>query len=54
MTLRWKKSSKSVSDGACVEVANHLGAVRDSKNPGVVLGVSPARLRAFVDALKSK
>ncbi|WP_367131454.1 DUF397 domain-containing protein [Saccharothrix sp. HUAS TT1] len=54
MTLRWKKSSKSVSDSACVEVANHLGAVRDSKNPGVVLGVSTARLRAFVDALKAR
>ena len=54
MTVRWKKSMRSVSDGSCVEVANHLGAVRDSKNPGVVLGVSPVRLKAFVDALKSR
>ena len=53
MTLRWRKASKSLSSD-CVEVANHLGAVRDSKNPGVVLAVSPARLRAFVDALKSR
>ncbi|NUS62902.1 MAG: DUF397 domain-containing protein [Saccharothrix sp.] len=53
MTLRWKKSSRSLS-GDCVEVAGHLDAVRDSKNPGVVLGVSPARLKAFVDALKSR
>jgi hypothetical protein len=54
MTVRWKKSSKSVSDGACVEVAGHLTAVRDSKNPEVVLGVDPARLRAFVQALKTR
>ncbi|MFJ6674458.1 DUF397 domain-containing protein [Actinosynnema sp. NPDC091369] len=53
MTLRWKKSGRSAS-GDCVEVANHLGAVRDSKNPGVVLEVSPDRLREFVDALKSR
>ncbi|MEU4449234.1 DUF397 domain-containing protein [Actinosynnema sp. NPDC050801] len=54
MTVRWKKSDRSVSDGSCVEVANHLGAVRDSKNPGVVLKVAPGRMRAFVDALKSR
>lgn len=54
MTVRWKKSSKSVSDSDCVEVAHHLGAVRDSKNPGVTLGVAPARLRAFVNALKAR
>jgi hypothetical protein len=53
MTLRWRKSSKSAS-GDCVEVANHLDAVRDSKNPAIVLGVGPARLKAFVDALKSR
>ncbi|MFI9006579.1 DUF397 domain-containing protein [Actinosynnema sp. NPDC053489] len=54
MTRRWKKSSRSVSDGACVEVANHLDAVRDSKNPSVVLSVSPARLKAFVDGLRAR
>ncbi|WP_158846265.1 DUF397 domain-containing protein [Saccharothrix deserti] len=52
MTVRWKKSSRS-EGGDCVEVANHLGAVRDSKNPEVALGVNPARLRAFVQALKT-
>ncbi|MGW4110044.1 DUF397 domain-containing protein [Actinosynnema sp. NPDC004786] len=54
MTLRWKKSSKSSASSDCVEVAHHLGAVRDSKNPDVVLDVSPARLRAFVNALKAR
>ncbi|TQM80632.1 uncharacterized protein DUF397 [Saccharothrix saharensis] len=54
MTLRWRKASKSVESGSCVEVANHLGAVRDSKNPEVVLGISPGRLKAFVEALKSR
>ncbi|NUT52445.1 MAG: DUF397 domain-containing protein [Saccharothrix sp.] len=54
MTVQWKKSSKSVSDSDCVEVANHLGAVRDSKNPEVALTVDPARLRAFVAAIKAR
>jgi len=34
---RWRKSSYSNQDGACVEVAHPLDAVRDSKNPGAVL-----------------
>lgn len=54
MTVRWKKSSRSSVATDCVEVAGHLGAVRDSKNPDVALGVSPARLRAFVQALKAR
>jgi hypothetical protein len=54
MTVRWKKSSRSSDSSDCVEVANHLGAVRDSKNPEAALEVSPARLRAFVDALKTR
>jgi hypothetical protein len=34
--LRWRKARRSVSDGACVEVASAAGqvVVRDSKNPG--------------------
>jgi uncharacterized protein DUF397 len=31
---RWRKSSSSNQDGACVEVAHTLDALRDSKNPG--------------------
>ncbi|WP_083752065.1 DUF397 domain-containing protein [Saccharothrix sp. ALI-22-I] len=54
MTVRWKKSSRSGAATNCVEVGNHLGAVRDSKNPGVVVDVSPSRLRAFVQAIKTR
>ena len=31
--LMWRKSSFSADNGQCVEVANTLGALRDSKNP---------------------
>jgi hypothetical protein len=31
--IRWRKSSRSNDDGACVEVAHTLAAVRDSKHP---------------------
>lgn len=31
---RWRKSSYSGEDGACVELWHTLDAVRDSKNPG--------------------
>lgn len=54
MTVRWKKSSRSSDSSDCVEVGNHLGAVRDSKNPDVVLVFGPTRLRAFVQALKTR
>ncbi|HEX6354049.1 DUF397 domain-containing protein [Actinophytocola sp.] len=36
--MAWRKSSFSGSNGgSCVEVANTLDALRDSKNPGSVL-----------------
>jgi hypothetical protein len=31
---RWRKSSRSQSTSNCVEVANTLDRIRDSKNPG--------------------
>jgi len=46
----WLKSSYSQSNGACVEVASSLDAVRDSKDPcGPRLRVDVAR---FVRAVK--
>lgn len=45
---RWRKSSFSSQGGDCVEVAGTLCAVRDTKNPGVVLEFGPAALASFV------
>jgi hypothetical protein len=45
----WKKSSRSTETNNCVEVANTLGAVRDSKNPsGPVLTVPMAGVVAEI------
>lgn len=47
---RWRKSSYSGgNNGQCVELA-YVGAVRDSKNPGLAL---PADLSAFITAVKA-
>jgi hypothetical protein len=35
----WRKSSKSEAASQCVEVRHDLAALRDSKNPGVVVSV---------------
>ena len=49
-TVRWRKSTRSGDQGACVELG-HVGAVRDSKNPtGPTLTVS---LSSLVAAVKS-
>ena len=51
----WKKSSRSVDQGNCVEVANLDGgrAVRDSKNPtGTVLQFSTTAWSAFTTAIQ--
>lgn len=54
MTVRWKKSTRSGANTSCVEVANHLDAVRDSKNPtGPVLAVGQVQLTAFLASVKS-
>jgi hypothetical protein len=46
---RWRKSSHSQTNGACVEVCHTLDAVRDSKNPaGPALRVDVA---AFLRAV---
>ncbi|MFI7219305.1 DUF397 domain-containing protein [Micromonospora sp. WMMA1998] len=48
----WRKSTRSGTQGDCVEVADNLVGVvgvRDSKDPtGPVLTFSPAAWRAFV------
>ncbi|WP_083661771.1 DUF397 domain-containing protein [Actinophytocola xanthii] len=46
----WRKSSKSADASQCVEVRHDLAAVRDSKNPEVVVSLERralAQLTAF-------
>ena len=52
--LKWIKASKSMSNGACVELAPHGGFVllRDSKNPEAVQRYSLAEIDAFIDGAK--
>ncbi|MCS7476513.1 DUF397 domain-containing protein [Umezawaea endophytica] len=54
MTVTWRKSTSSGANTSCVEVANSLDAVRDSKNPsGPVLSVDRAEFTAFLADVKS-
>ena len=52
-TLRWRKSSFSTPNGECVEVAHvvEVVGVRDSKNPGPVLTVTPTAWTTLLAAL---
>lgn len=57
MEPKWRKSTKSQSNGQCVEVADLPGAVgvRDSKDPtGPALAFTPASWKAFVSGLKTR
>lgn len=52
----WRKSTKSGTEGNCVEVAKNLPdiiAVRDSKNPdGPALIFTPSEWEAFIGGVK--
>lgn len=50
---RWRKSSFSSQGGDCVEVtvAGSLSAVRDTKNPGVVLEFERAAVASLVRSI---
>jgi len=53
--LVWRKSSRSVGQGACVEMAVRVDRtlVRDSKNPsGPVLAFRQGSVTTFLRALK--
>jgi len=56
-SARWRKSSRTVSNGACVELATDgrtWGAVRDSKQPdGGSLVFEAATFRSFLVAAKT-
>lgn len=54
MTKTWRKSSYSNDSGTCVEVANNLGEVRDSKNTsGPRLEFKPGQFAEFVSSVKA-
>jgi hypothetical protein len=53
--VTWRKASRSVGNGECVEISSHLGrvSIRDSKNPeGPVLSYPAEAFRAFLNTAK--
>ena len=52
--LRWIKARRSVAANACVELAvdGDLIALRDSKDPDVVLRLTRSEMSAFLDGAK--
>lgn len=55
MPAVWRKSSRSVGQGNCVEAApGHTVAIRDSKNPdGPALAVGARQWEKFTAAIRS-
>ncbi|MFF4950947.1 DUF397 domain-containing protein [Streptomyces chattanoogensis] len=54
--IRWRKSSFSADpEGNCIELALHEGdvLVRESDEPGAVVKITPAKLRAFLASAKA-
>lgn len=55
-TAAWRKSSRSATQGECVEIAQTLvvTGIRDSKNPtGIRLRLTPAQWSRFLDHVKN-
>jgi hypothetical protein len=53
--IPWQKSSFSAPNGNCLEVSSRLGRVllRESDEPGTVVGVSPEALHALLDGIRT-
>ena len=54
LSLLWIKAFSSYGSGACVELARDgdMIALRDSKNPGVLLNFTRQEVLAFIDGAR--
>jgi hypothetical protein len=56
LAATWRKASRSIGNGACVEAGSADGRVlvRDSVNPsGAVIAYAPKAWRGFIDSAKT-